>query len=112
MPITRLAFITVAELNEALNESFADDNATALLINEASEKINHELMGRVPYAIAQGLLSTDELNNVKLATAYQAQFIENGYYNNKLEDDCACKDCLSPKAHTYLISTSLWSRWL
>lgn len=112
MAVTRLAFITVLELNEILNKSFTDDADTNLMINEASEKIDHDLMCRVQYAIDNDLLTERELDNVKLATAYQVDFIDKGYYDNEINCDCPCPTCLSPKARTYLIKTSLWSRFI
>ena len=72
MAITRLEYITVAELNEILNASFVDDTTTEQLIIEASELIEYATVKRSNHVFEN---NTDyRLNNLKLATAYQVAY--------------------------------------
>lgn len=68
MAITRTTYITVEELNSALNGSYSDDSATQLKIAEASELLEYHMQNMNDYD------TSTAPNNLKLATAYQVEY--------------------------------------
>jgi len=80
MAISRKSYITVLELNEILNGSYADDDDTKQLIYEASELISYHTLGKSDFVIED----SDSENNLKLATGYQVDYLSN---NAMIDDD-------------------------
>ena len=77
MAIIRLEYITVVELNEILNASFADNADTEQLIIEASELIEYHTVSRSTFIFDND--TAEPLNYLKLATAYQVAYNDDNF---------------------------------
>lgn len=126
MAITRTQYITIAELNEILGVS-TYTNADLIKVYEASELMKYTMF-RNEYETEYNTSSAP--NDLKLATAYQVQYMEdnddNSYNStgesmslgkfsinesNNTEDNSEFRK-ISPKSRRYLIDSGLIRRIL
>jgi len=127
MGIQRSQYITVVELNELLNERYADDNSTKLLIKEASEVIDYHTRG-----ISKRYDQETAPDDLKIAVADQVRYNEANYgidlewasgnvsintgktsfSKNTGETGSAEYKKISPKAHRHLKKAGLINRYL
>ena len=131
MPITRKQYITVAELNEVLFTSFADDTETNKLIIEASELISYHTLTKSDVIFED--VTDFRLDLLKIATSYQVQYFDDnslidsdysdtnnsitlGRYSTSksVETDASREEWrkIAPKTNRYLLEAGLLFRGL
>jgi len=87
MAITRKQYITVAELNEVLGTTYADDATNNLAIKEASELISYHTNTRSDVLFEATNPNVEQLDNLKIGTAYQVQYVfDNQFIDDDYED--------------------------
>jgi len=74
MAISRIQYITIAELNEILGTAYDECDEKLLLVYEASELMKYHMFNRTLDVTDYTVLTAP--NNLKLAVAYQVKYLQ------------------------------------